>query len=366
MKKKIIVISESKGSGEDLLRLLGRLGGETARVLSLSEAVRLLGDLKGPAILVSNLASLGRDALQELGRLKKERPALSVIALARVRNSGAGIALLNRGLVDHFVVPEDRLGLFSAVRSELIKTSLSEDKDRALRNIRRLKAERLKSLKGAAEAEKIYDSTLENLMAALDLRDVETFGHSQTVAKYSQVLAKLLGLGDEAFLDNLRKGALLHDIGKIAIPDIILKKPGSLSADEWKKIRLHPTLGYGLIKEIKLVKEVGNVILYHHERWDGKGYPYGLRENEIPLEARIFALADALDAITAYRPYRNTRDYSAARKEISENAGTQFDPLIVQAFCSLKPEKWERIRLETTSSIPSIGEFSALVRKVTD
>jgi putative nucleotidyltransferase with HDIG domain len=231
------------------------------------------------------------------------------------------------------------------------------------RQLRKLKLERTRNRRRAAELEESYNATLENLMTALDLRDVETFGHSLTVAKYCQALARILGIDGEATLDNIRSGALLHDIGKIAIPDSILKKPSRLSAAEWEKIRLHPALGYGLVKDIKLVKEVGNIVLYHHERYDGRGYPKGLKGEAIPLEARIFALADALDAITSHRPYRKERDFQTARKDIEKNSGTQFDPRVVRAFCSVRLEDWERIRYETTKVLPSFETFSQLYKR---
>ena len=169
-----------------------------------------------------------------------------------------------------------------------------------------------------------------------------------------------MGIKDEKTLGNIRKGALLHDIGKIAIPDAILKKPGSLNTEEWDKIKLHPTLGYGLIKEIKLVREVGNIILFHHERFDGKGYPNKLKTKKIPIEARIFALADALDAITSPRPYSKKRNFKEAKQEILDNEGSQFDPEVVRAFCSLSLEKWERIRFETTKLMPIFEDMIEL------
>jgi putative nucleotidyltransferase with HDIG domain len=229
--------------------------------------------------------------------------------------------------------------------------------------LQRLRQERSRTSRKALELEEINTATLENLMTALDLRDVETFGHSITVAKYCQALAQLIGIRDPATLDNIRKGALLHDIGKIAIPDAILKKPSRLSAAEWQKIKLHPVLGYGLIKEIKLVKEVGHVILYHHERYDGSGYPKGLKKEAIPLEARMFALADALDAITSHRPYRKERDFKTAKKEIQENRRSQFDPGVVDAFCSVRLGEWEKIRYETTKIMPAMETFSELFNK---
>ena len=131
---------------------------------------------------------------------------------------------------------------------------------------------------------------------------------------------------------------------------------------EWEKIRLHPSLGFGLIKEIKLVKEVGNIILYHHERYDGNGYPKQLKKNKIPSEARIFALADALDAITSHRPYRKEKSFAFAKQEIVKNSATQFDPEVVDAFCSLPTQKWERIRFETTRLIPCFEEMVEAVK----
>jgi putative nucleotidyltransferase with HDIG domain len=337
----------------------------SARLISASA-----GDLSARAaepenILVLAEASSPTDPmLKLLAGLKKARPGLSVLAVVPSASEGLGSRLLREGRVDGIVEGADEIGLLSLVRSEwrrLESEALAEARGRSLR---RAQAEQTRTQRRTLELEEVYDSTLENLMTALDLRDVETFGHSQAVAKYTQVLAGLIGLTDPAERDCLRRGALLHDIGKIAIPDAILKKPGSLTAGEWDKIRLHPALGFGLIKEIKLVPIVGDIILHHHERFDGAGYPHGLKGDRIPLEARLFALADALDAITAHRPYRRARDFRTAQKEIIRHAGTQFDPRLVDAFLRLKPEKWEKIRFETTAFVPGIEEFSILARKL--
>ena len=219
--------------------------------------------------------------------------------------------------------------------------------------LRRLKKELADDVRRAAELEELYETTLENFMTALDMRDVETYGHSKTVARYTQVLAETLSIRDPKALNNIRRGALLHDAGKIAIPDAILKKPGPLSAAEWDKVKRHPVLGYGLIKDVRLVKEVGDIILCHHERYDGTGYPRGLRGPAIPLEARIFAVADTLDAITSHRPYREPADFRAARAEIVRNAGTQFDPGVVEVFAAMDLAVWEKIRFQTTRLIPA-------------
>lgn len=296
--------------------------------------------------------------------LKRARPDLAVLAVAPAGPDSPWLRLLREGGLDGVADPADGSALLCLVRSEWRRREselLAESRSRALR---RAQAEQVRGRRRAEELESVYDATLENLMTALDLRDVETFGHSQAVAKYTQVLAGLIGLTDPAELESLRRGALLHDIGKIAIPDAILKKADPLTADDWAKIRLHPALGFGLVKEIKLIQVVGNVILHHHERYDGTGYPDGLKGDRIPLEARLFALADALDAITAHRPYRRARDFRTAQREIIRHAGTQFDPRLVEAFLRLKPEKWEKIRFETTAFVPGVEEFSILARKL--
>jgi response regulator RpfG family c-di-GMP phosphodiesterase len=297
--------------------------------------------------------------------LKSTRPDLSIIILADSGEDGAQAGRLIAGDVLAGILPAGAEPAVPAfVRCELRRRAARAKAEAYGRTLRKLRTAQSRHAGRAAELEALSAATLENLMTALDLRDVETFGHSQTVAKYAQVLAQIMGIRDEGRLEDIHKGSLLHDIGKIAIPDAILKKPGSLSPEEWEKIRLHPSLGFGLIKEIKMVRVIGEIILFHHERCDGSGYPCRLKKDRIPLEARIFAVADALEAITAHRPYRRARDFKAARAEILRGAETHFDPAVVEAFLSLKAEKWEKIRFETTSRLPAIAEFSKMFKKM--
>ncbi|HOP61409.1 MAG TPA: HD domain-containing phosphohydrolase [Candidatus Saccharicenans sp.] len=320
--------------------------------------------LKNTILIVSNQPDEA-NKLSQLRLLKSAGRDLTVIMLTTSFAANRYLTYLQAGLIDYICSRYNLASVFSAVRSELSRRQLKQDNEIYLKNLTRLKLEHSRHIRKRLELEEIYDTTVENLMTALDLRDVETFGHSQTVSKYCQVLARLLGINQAARLDNIRKGSLLHDIGKIAIPDSILKKPGQLTSDEWAKIKLHPTLGFGLIKEMKILAEVGHIILYHHEKYDGSGYPRGLKGEEIPLESRIFALADALDAITSHRPYRAERDFPTAREEIIKNAGSHFDPQVVEAFCSIDIEKWERIRYETTRLIPSFEEYQPLLKNKT-
>jgi putative nucleotidyltransferase with HDIG domain len=242
-----------------------------------------------------------------------------------------------------------RLGIDVDARKSLPKASEAVE-------LRRLKKELARHLRKSRELEEAYDTTLENFMAALDLRDVETYGHSKTVARYTHVLAEAAGIRDPLKLESVRKGALLHDSGKMAIPDSVLKKPGPLTPKEWEVIKRHPALGYGLVRDVKLVREVGDIILCHHERYDGSGYPKGLKGEAIPIEARIFAVADTLDAVTSHRPYRAPRDFKAARLELEAGAGRQFDPQVVDVFRGMDLAVWEKIRFETTRLMPPFDE----------
>lgn len=193
------------------------------------------------------------------------------------------------------------------------------------------------------ELQASYDLTLYALTAALDLRDRETEGHSQRVVAYTLRLARELRLGTE-FMEHLRRGALLHDVGKIGVPDRILLKPAALDADERKEIEKHPQKGYEMLLGIPPLAEAIKVVLAHHERWDGQGYPLGLEADGAPLGARLFSVADTFDALTSDRPYRSRRPYEVARKIIAEEAGKQFDPKVVEAFLAVPPHEWEAIR----------------------
>lgn len=179
-----------------------------------------------------------------------------------------------------------------------------------------------------------YDDTIRGWAHALELRDVETQGHSQRVTDMTLVVGLRLGLRGEALI-NVHRGALLHDIGKMGIPDSILLKPGPLTEDEWKIMRRHPVYAYDLLSTIEFLKPALDIPYSHHERWDGQGYPRGLRGEEIPLPARIFSVVDVWDALRSDRPYRKGWPDDQVRAYLKEQAGVQFDPLIVDHFLKL-------------------------------
>jgi HD-GYP domain-containing protein (c-di-GMP phosphodiesterase class II) len=176
-----------------------------------------------------------------------------------------------------------------------------------------------------------YDNTLEGWSRALDLRDKETEGHTQRVTDMTLRLARAMSVG-EADLLHIQRGALLHDMGKMGIPDSILLKPGPLTEEEWEIMRKHPTYAYELLSPIEFLRPALDIPYCHHEKWDGTGYPRGLKGEQIPLAARIFAVVDVYDALSSDRPYRPACPEEKVREYIRRESGTHFDPRVVDAF----------------------------------
>lgn len=195
----------------------------------------------------------------------------------------------------------------------------------------------------AQELRESYETTLFALVAALDAREHEVQAHSQRVSMYTVTLAREIGIEGEE-LDDIRRGALLHDIGKIGISDSILLKPGKLTEEEWKEMKKHPYIGYKILEGIKFLEGAAEIVYAHHERFDGTGYPRGLKGEEIPIGARLFAVSDILDAMTSDRPYRKALPFDAARDEIVRCSGTQFDPEVVGVFLKIPKDRWLTIK----------------------
>ncbi len=183
-------------------------------------------------------------------------------------------------------------------------------------------------------SEEIIDFLINGYMHAIELRDKESQGHAKRVATLTVDLARYFNLKEDMMI-NIYRGALLHDLGKIAIPDHILFKPGKLNPQEWKVMRTHPSVGFQLLISNRYLKPCVDIAHYHHERWDGSGYPYGLAQKEIPLVARIFMVVDVWDALNSDRPYRSAWSAEQAEQYIDHQAGIQFDPAIVNIFLQM-------------------------------
>ena len=200
-----------------------------------------------------------------------------------------------------------------------------------------------------SELESNYQMTLEVLVAALDAREHETFSHSLRVRAYTRFLARRAGY-PPALLPSLEQGALLHDIGKIAVADAILLKPGKLTEEEWVEMRKHPNAGDEILKRVPFLRPAGAIVRHHHERFDGTGYPDSLKGAEIPLGARLFSVADTLDAMTSDRTYRKGPGFEAAKAEFLRCSGKQFDPHIIELFLKIPPAAWVTVREEAGSN----------------
>jgi putative nucleotidyltransferase with HDIG domain len=228
-------------------------------------------------------------------------------------------------------IPESRGQNFANMQTLANQAAIALERSILLSESR----QQAKQLEAAyAELEITYDRTLTALMSALDARDRETEGHSTRVSRLSCLVAEEIGLNNQQ-LKALERGALLHDIGKIGISDTILHKPGTLTDEEWKTMRIHPDIGARIVEGIPFLQDTLPIIQYHHERWDGSGYPAGLKNQEIPIQARIFAVADVFDALTSKRTYRNKSSAEEAIKYIKEQAGILFDPMIVEALTKI-------------------------------
>ncbi|MFN7970898.1 MAG: HD-GYP domain-containing protein [Acidobacteriota bacterium] len=197
------------------------------------------------------------------------------------------------------------------------------------------------------EVESAHEETIEALTASLDLRERATGGHSRRVRDFALRIADEMGLSDPAFRQGLALGALLHDVGKIGIRDDVLLKEGPLGDAEWVLMRSHPAMGSSLLGRIRFLAEARALVQAHHERFDGQGYPRGLAGSDIPLPARIFAVADAFDALVSDRPYRRAVGIVEAQNVVRRCRGSQFDPEVVDAFLRVPLEDWSALAART-------------------
>jgi response regulator RpfG family c-di-GMP phosphodiesterase len=296
-----------------------------------------------PPLTVTDMRMPVMDGREFLARALHADADAAIIVLTAVRDVKTAIECLKTGAYDFITKPVEVQELLIAADRALERRGLLLERREYQAVLERRVADATRDLAASMrELEDTYRATLEALGSALDTRDVGTESHSRRVHGYSLVIARAHGLsaGD---LRDLEHGVLLHDIGKIGIPDAILLKPGPLTPDEWRIMRTHPEVGRRLIERIPFLRGAVPVVHHHHERWDGTGYPRGLRGDAIPLGARIFAVADALDAMTVNRPYSRAIAFADARAEIQRAAGTHFDPVVVESFCGIPLEVFEEI-----------------------
>src|SRR5438067_6522403 len=284
-----------------------------------------------------------RDGLWLLEEVLRRHPHAAVVMLTGYSDTESAVDCLRRGAADYLLKPPRVTELVRAIERAWSKSKLTSARARyhqgLARRVRERTAELTAALAGVAQA---YSSTLAALVHALDAREHETSDHSQRVVRYTLAIAERMGI---AHVEDIGRGALLHDIGKTGVPDSILLKPGPLTHAEWAEMRRHPEVGYRILEAIDFLRPAAEIVLAHQERWDGGGYPRGLTGESLPLGARIFMIADTLDAMTSDRPYRRAASFAEARLEIGRCASTQFDPGCVEAFATLSDEELQALRL---------------------
>jgi putative nucleotidyltransferase with HDIG domain len=304
--------------------------------------------------IVSDLRMPGMDGLELLRLVRKGYPHLAFILITAVDDVRLGVQAMKEGADDYLLKPLNLEVVAVALNHALERKRLEVQIENYRLNLERLVDDRTQQLRTVIQRiELTYDETLEALAVALDLRDNETAGHSRRVMRYSLEFANAMGC-DQEQTEIIARGALLHDIGKIGIPDAIMLKPGPLTATERSLMETHARIGYEILNRISFLAGAAEIVLTHHERFDGGGYPQGLKGAEIPLGARIFAVADTLDAITSDRPYRRAQSYGAARAEISRVSGRQLDPAVVSVFLSIDEATLESIRQGTGARFSSL------------
>jgi response regulator RpfG family c-di-GMP phosphodiesterase len=293
------------------------------------------------------------DGIALLEHAKERYPDVPFVMVTTVNDIQVALKALRNGAYDYLPKPFEREQLLATVRRALENRRLKRENDAYRTNLESLVAARTQQWKTALSSlEKTYDITLEALGDAIDLKDAETEFHSRRVTAYTIAIAKKMGLSKEE-IKVIAYGAFLHDFGKIAIRDDILRKPGKLTVGEMDEMKEHCYLGYKIISRIPFLAEAAEIVYAHQEHYDGSGYPRGLKGDEIPLGARIFAIADTLDAMRSDRPYRAAQSIQAVRKEIDLWSGRQFDPKIVKAFLEMPDNIWEDLRQDINGQNPN-------------
>jgi len=291
-------------------------------------------------LVLSDIVMPEMDGLKLLSELRMDDPDVPVIMVTAMHDIAIALEAIRAGAYDYILKPFEKDQLYLSVRRALEHRRLVIENRTYQSDLEHLVAERTQQLSIALQdLEQSYDYTLEALGGALDAKDAETEGHCQRVTAFTITIAKAMGV-DKALLRHIARGAFLHDIGKMGVPDSILRKPGPLTAEEREIMRRHCDIGYAVLERIPFLKEAAEIVLSHQECYDGSGYPRGLRGEQIPLGARIFAVADTLDAMISDRPYRKALPISAAREEIKRYSGRQFDPRVVEVFLAHPDSVW--------------------------
>jgi len=317
-----ILIVDDEASGRDTLESILEPEGYTLVMAENGYQAIEKAMVIQPDVILLDVMMPGMNGFEVCRRIREEKQLaeIPILFLTALDDRRSLISGLEAGADEFISKPYDRYEL----RARLLGIT-------RLNRYRKLTEERLNLERAHTELIGAYDATIAGWSHALDLRDKETEGHSQRVTQLTLKLAEAFGMSQEELL-HIRRGALLHDIGKLGVPDSILHKPGKLDEAEWENMRKHPQHAYNMLYPIDYLHPALDIPYCHHEKWDGTGYPRGLKGEEIPMSARIFAIADVWDALTTDRPYRLAFSEEYATSYVQEQSGKHFDPRVVELF----------------------------------
>jgi putative nucleotidyltransferase with HDIG domain len=345
-RRPVLIVDDDHLALQVLSETLAEAGWRTACFDDPLEALAAIGSTE-PLVILSDHVMPGMDGVAFLNEARRRAPHASRVLCTASDDFDVALGAVNAGEVFRIVQkPWRPADLLRSVSDAAEVARLRQENERLARALGR-QNELLRDVNVQLErrVRERTHSLLDGLVAALDFRDSETQWHSRRVSRFARRLAVELGVqGPE--LTVIEQAALLHDIGKIGIRDEVLRKPEALTDAEWEEMRRHAELGWTLLQRVDFLQPAADLVLQHHERWDGTGYPARIAGEQLALGARIFHVVDALDALMSSRPYRGARSYLEAREEIARCAGTHFDPRVVEAFLAIPAEDWERIRID--------------------
>lgn len=317
----VMIVDDDAAGREVLAAVLETDGYELILAENGFQAIDFAG-ARHPDIILLDVMMPGMDGFEVCRRIRgnPEIAEVPILFLTALDDRQSLLAGLEAGADDFITKPPDRFEL----RARLLGIS-------RLNRYRKLVDERQNLEAAHQQLLSAYDETIEGWSRAMDLRDKETEGHTRRVTQMTLKLAEHFGIQGENLI-HIQRGALLHDMGKLGVPDAILLKPSKLTEDEWKLMKQHPQMAYDMLYPIEYLRPALDIPYCHHEKWDGSGYPRGLKGEDIPLSARLFAIVDVWDALTSHRPYREAWTREKTLEYILEQSGKHFDPKVVEAF----------------------------------
>jgi putative nucleotidyltransferase with HDIG domain len=336
-KPSILVVDDEEFIREIICRKLSGEGFECDSAPDAEEGLEKVNQGSFDCVL-SDIHMPGMSGLELLTRIRETNDDIAVILITGAPDIDAALEAMRLGAYDHLTKPVNLAALQMTVERALENKRLIRENREYQRNLESMVKERTKQLRAANEdLRRLFTGSIKALAHALEAKDEYTQGHSARVAEQSVAIARRLALSDKQ-VQRIWLAGYLHDIGKIGIKEAVLNKPGKLDEAEWKLIQQHPVFAGRILEPIPELNEIIQIVVHHHERYDGSGYPDGLEGGGIPLGARILSVADAYDALTSKRPYRDALGEDQALRIVEEAAGTQLDPVIVRAFLDVRYE----------------------------